>query len=265
MNDPIPSDSPASAPEAPAPTSLLARLFNVFATPAEVFDEVKASPPRSANWLVPTLLLLVVGWLGTWLVMSQDNVKQQISDMQEKQFQKMVEKGRMTQQQLEAQRPMMEKVGSWSTQIAMLAGVPLMAFGMPFWYALLAWLVGNKVLRGEFTYMKAVEVSGLISMLLVLESVIKTLLMMTMGSLFAGPNLALLLVKDFDATNTTHGLLAAVDAMTIWQLVVRSIGLSRLSGASVGKSATWVVGLWVLVTGSFMGFGFLMQRVFGGG
>ena len=37
--------------------SLAARLLNVFATPGDVFDDVKVAPASTANWLVPALLL----------------------------------------------------------------------------------------------------------------------------------------------------------------------------------------------------------------
>ena len=82
-----PPDDTASTPvSTPASTSLGARMLNVFATPSDVFDEVKISPPRTANWLVPTLLATLVGWIGVWLVLQQEAIKQQISDLKEAQY-----------------------------------------------------------------------------------------------------------------------------------------------------------------------------------
>ncbi len=112
--------------------------------------------------------------------------------------------------------------------------------------------------------MKAVEVSGLIGMLAMLESVIKTLIMVAFGSLYAGANLATLLVKDFDPTNLSHGLMSAVDVVAFWVLAVRAIGLSRLSGATFAKSAAWVFGLWLLWSGLWIVAGHFLQRLFGG-
>lgn len=269
MNDLPPASNPSDAPldpasAAPATTSLLARMTNVVATPSDVFDEIKASPPASSNWLVPALLLMLVGWVCGWLVMSQDVIRQQMSDMQEKQYQKLIDQGKMTRDQLEAQRPMMEKFARIGQQVAMTAMPPLTAFAMPFWWALVIWLVGTKALKGDFTYMKAVEASGLVSILVVLESIVKTLLIIVLGNLFAGPNLGLF-VKSFDPTNVTHGILAAVDVLGFWVLAVRAIGLSRLSGASFGASAAWVYGLWLLATAGLMAFGYAMQRLMGGG
>jgi len=264
MNDSAPLDLPEDAPPIPSSTSLGARMLNVFATPADVFDEVKVSPPRTANWLVPTLLATLVGWIGAWLVLQQEAITQQISDLQEAQYQKMIEQGRMTREQLEAQRPTIEKFGKIMRQAAMFAAPPLAAVGLVFWWALITFLVGRYALGGTFTYMKAVEVSGLIGMLAILESVIKTLMMVAFGSLYAGANLATLLVKDFDPANLSHGLMSAVDVVAFWVLAVRSIGLSRLSGAAFGKCAAWVFGLWLLWTGLWIVGAHFLQRMAAG-
>ena len=58
-------------------TSLAARLLNVFAIPGDVFEEVKNSAMCMANWLVPALLLIVVGCIGASLVYSQPAIQQQ--------------------------------------------------------------------------------------------------------------------------------------------------------------------------------------------
>jgi hypothetical protein len=122
--------------------------------------------------------------------------------------------------------------------------------------------MGNKALKGQFTYMQAVEVVGLGNMVGVLDSIIKTLLIVSMGSLFASTSLALL-VKEFNPQNPAHNLLAMVNIMTFWILGVRSVGLSRLSGASFLKSAAWVFGVWAAYTGLFFGLGLAVQAIVG--
>jgi len=109
--------------------------------------------------------------------------------------------------------------------------------------------------------MKAVEVVGLANMIEVLEAIVKTLLIVGEGSLYASPGL-MLLVKDFDPQNTAHALLAIVNVMTFWVLAVRASGLARLSGASFTKAALWVFGIWAAYTGFFVGLGLLAKAVF---
>jgi VIT1/CCC1 family predicted Fe2+/Mn2+ transporter len=109
--------------------------------------------------------------------------------------------------------------------------------------------------------MKAVEVVGLANMVSVLEVIVKTLLIVGLGNLYATPSLVLL-VKDFDPQNTVHSLLAIVNVMTFWLLAVRAVGLARLSGVSFTKAAVWVFGIWAAYTGCFVGLGLLAKAAF---
>ena len=138
----------------------------------------------------------------------------------------------------------------------MLAG-----FLTPFFWGLIVWLVGAKALKGNFPYMKAVEVVGLANMIAVLEVIVKTLLIVGLGNLYASPSLVLL-VNNFDPQNTVHSLLTVVNVMTFWLLAVRALGVARLSGASFVKAALWVFGVWAAYTGFFVGLGLLAKTAF---
>jgi hypothetical protein len=91
--------------------------------------------------------------------------------------------------------------------------------------------------------------------------VVRTLLILVTGNLFASPSLALA-VKDFDPQNILHGLCALVNVMLFWVLLVRSFGLARLSGASISKAALWIFGIWAAYTGLLMGMGATLRAVF---
>jgi uncharacterized membrane protein len=247
MDQPLPADAPETPPPV-ARTSLVSRLFNMFAAPTEVFDEVKASPASSANWVVPALLFTVIGWLCGWLIISQDFTKQQISDMQDKAIQKQVEKGKLTKEQAEASRAVVEKFGSLGTMIGVAAAPPIMGFAGPLWFGLIVWLFGAKLFKGGFTFMKGVEVAGLVAMIAVLESVLHTLMVFVLGNMFAGPNLGLLVIKDYDPNNWQHSLLSKVDLVTFWELAVLSLGLARLGGVRFGRALAWLGGLWLAWT-----------------
>jgi len=247
MDQPLPADAPETTP-AIRPTSLVSRLFNMFAAPGEVFDEVKASPPSNANWLVPALLFTVIGWLCGWLIISQDFTKQQITDMQDKAIQKQVEKGKLTKEQAEASRAVVEKFTTLGPMIGVAAVPPIMGFVGPLWFGLIVWLFGDKLFKGGFTFMKGVEVAGLVAMIAVLESILHTLVACVAGNMFAGPNLGLLVLKDYDPNNWQHSLLTKVDLMTFWELAVLSLGLARLGGVRFGRALTWLGGCWLAWT-----------------
>src|SRR5580765_3525426 len=107
MDEPLPPPLP-SLPGGPR-MSLGARLMNVFAGPGDVFEEVVKGPPAVANWLVPALLLCLVGIVSTFVIFSQDSIIQQVREQQERVMQKKLEK--LPQAQREQ---ILEAVEKWS-------------------------------------------------------------------------------------------------------------------------------------------------------
>jgi VIT1/CCC1 family predicted Fe2+/Mn2+ transporter len=251
------TEPPPEGPKPPA-MSLWGRLLNVFATPGDVFEEVKGAPEATANWLVPALILIVVSWAAAALIFSQPAIKQQLSDLTEQAIQRQIDSAHLSEQQADQARAMGEKWAGISAQIGAALFPVLVGFILPFLWGLFVWLLGTQLLKGHFSYMKAVEVVGLCNMILVLETIVKTLLIVGLGNLYASPGLVLL-VNQFDPQNTLHKVLAAVNVMTFWVLAVRGIGLARLSGASLAKSIVWVIAIWAAYTGLFIGIGALLQ------
>ena len=258
---------PIPEPQTPAPqtpaTSLSGKLFNVIAAPGEVFNEIATAPARAANWLAPAILLIVLSWVSGWLIFSQPSIQQQMKDISNKAIDRQVEKGKLTSSQADQARAAAEKFGSIGYKVGAVVAPVFMAFITPFWGGLILWLVGSFALKAPFPYLKAVEIAGLANMILILDVVVRTLLVLITGNLFSTLSLSLL-VKDFDPQNTIHSLLAVVNVMTFWLLAVRSVGLARLTGASVAKAAVWVFGIWIVLTGIMIGFGAAIRAAFGG-
>ena len=241
--------------------SLAGRLFNIFATPGEVFDNIKGAPASTANWLTPGLILIGVSWLCTTLIFSQDFVQQQLREMTDQAIDKQVQQGKLNEQQAEQARTVGTKIGLIFARISAYGAPIFVGLVAPFWGGLIIWLVGTKALAGDFSYMKGVEVAGLAGMVNSLDGVVRTFLIMIMGNIFASPSLALF-VKNFDPKNTSHGLLAAVNVMTFWVLALRAVGLARLTRSGFGKAAAWIFGIWVLQTALLVGFSLGVQKIF---
>jgi hypothetical protein len=243
--------------------SLVARLLNVFAIPGDVFGEVKSSVLSHANWVVPAVLLTILGWISVTLIFSQPAIQQQLQEMTSQAIEKQIEKIHPSKEQADQMRTIGEKYAGISQKIMGGITPAVVGFATPFFWGVILWLVGTKVLKGQFSFMKAVEVAGLANAIAVLDSIIRTLLILGLGNLFASPSAALL-VKDFDPQKPSHSLLAVANVMTFWLLAVRSIGLARLSGAPFLRSAAWVFGIWALYTSLLMGIGLAAKAAFGG-
>ena len=248
---PPPVEMPPSLPQA-LTTSLTSRLVNVFASPSEVFEEVKRTPNAAANWLVPAVLAAVVGVVATLLIFSQPTIQRQIREQQERAFEQQVKDGKMTQQQADKMLETMEKISGPMMKIGGSIGAVVMGFGRLFWWGLVLWLIARWGLKSEIPYLKAVEVAGLSSMIITLGAVVQLLLGVILGKMMATVSLALLL-KDFDFTNRMHFLLAAVNVFNFWLVGLLGLGLARLTGSSWGKATLFVLVYWVVISLALIG------------
>jgi hypothetical protein len=240
--------------------SLAARILNIFAAPGEVFDSIKGKEPSHGNWLAPAVLLLVVSWLGAWAILSQDAFKQQMREASEKAIERQIAAQHMSEAQAEQTRQTAEKFAGIGQTVGYLAMPILMGFLPPFILGLLFWFVAQYALKAPLPYMKIVEVFGLAAMISVLEAIVRILLVLVTGKLYASLS-PTLWINDFDPTKALHSLAIFANPFFFWLLMVRAIGLARVTGSSFRKAAWWVFGLWCGYTGLFWAFGWAMQQL----
>ena len=263
MNEPMPQ-TPSPLEPAVSSTekehSLAGRMLNIFAAPGEVFDSIKGKAPSHSNWLGPAVLLLVVSWLGAWLVLSQGALKQQMHEAADKAIERQIKAQHMSEAQAEQAREAGEKYASIGQTVGYIAMPVMMAFLPPFVIGLLLWFVAQYALKAPLPYLKVLEITGLAAMISVLETVVRTLLILITGKLMASPS-PTLLIQEFDPANALHSLAIFANPFFFWLLIVRAIGLARFTGSSLRKAAGWVFGLWFGYSGLFWAFGWAMQQV----
>jgi hypothetical protein len=109
--------------------------------------------------------------------------------------------------------------------------------------------------------MQAVEVCGLSAMVGLLGAIVTTLLVVVMGTTLATPG-PVLLIHEPDIADPVHLILSAFNVLTLWYIGVLSIGLAKLSQASVAKAAVWLFGIWAVVTFGFIFIGYAAQKLF---
>jgi hypothetical protein len=229
-------------------TSLAARLTNIFVAPGEVFAEVKDSPPTPANWVAPIIIAMVAGIIYSMVVFSQPAIIQGMKEAREKGVQEQVTAGKMTQAQADKATEMAEKF--MTPMVMKVVGIIFSVIGTGvglFLSALFVWLIGRFGLKGQFGYMRAVEVVGLSMMISVLGIIISMLLAVIYGDPAMKPS-PMLLLSHFDNHNRVHVLLAALDVTTLWYLAVLSVGLAQVTGKGFARAAVWIYGLWAFIT-----------------
>jgi hypothetical protein len=241
-------------PPVPETTSLASRMMNVFASPGEVFEEVKRTPNQTTNWLVPAILAAVVGVVATVLIFSQPTIKRQIREQQEKAFQQQVNEGKMTQQDADKILAGMEKFMGPMMMVGGSLSVIAMAFGRLFLWGLVMWLIARWLLKVDVPYLKMVAVAGLSSLIITLGGIVQLLLGVILGKMMATVSLALFL-KDFEFTNRMHFLLAAVNLFKLWAMVLLGLGLARLTASSWAKATLLMLIYWAVFSLVLIGIG----------
>jgi hypothetical protein len=246
-------EPPADVPK-PA-TSLIARLFNVFTDPGEVFEEVKNSKPSTANWLAPTFIYALVGAVSAMVIFSQPAIVQEIHNQQTSKMDEQVKAGKLSQAQADQALAMMDKFAG-PTMLKIFGGIGAIvgSFIHIFWWAFILWLMALLVLKKKIPFLKTMEVAGLATMILVLGTVATVLLTVITGKLGITLSPALL-ISDYNMKNKAHLLLAALNVFSLWQIGVCACGLSRLTGTPFTK-ALLIVGIyWLVITLFFISTG----------
>jgi len=258
MNEP-PQIDPSPAPAEPMP--LLARMMNVFAVPGEVFENVKRSPNSPGSWLAPVLIACIVGTITAVILFSQPTILQEMHDMRAKAMQQQVEKGKVTQEQADQ---ILEATEKFTTPTLMkifgAVGGMVVSFVRVFWWAFALWLLALVLVRSRIAYVKALEVTGLASLIGTLGMLVTLLLQVNLGSSMATPSLALA-VSDFDPGNKMHAVMAALNLVQVWMVLVMGLGLAKLTNIPFLRASLLVIAFYFLQTSALVLMGARMAMM----
>ena len=234
------TDAPAAAPAPaaePKPNSF-ARLVGALFSPNETF----ASIARRPDWVVPLLVIVIIGYVSTVVILPRMDWDGMASEQIE---QVKAQNPNVSQDQLDrAARigPAFGKVFGWIGPI----------FGL-IWYLIVAGvlLLVFRVAGGEGTYSQAFSATLYAWVPLVINGIVLTVVAAIRGSV--NPLHMATLVKsnpaflvDSKAQPLLFALLSSLDVFTIWTIVLLIIGFAALSRSSKTKSTAIVISLWVV-------------------
>jgi len=218
---PAPNTDPVSTP-------LREKLLNIFVSPGEVFEEVVASPPKPACWLVPTLLVCLTALIALLVAPVKEQRAAELRHLLETGAIVSSETGRLFSRLLPA--------AVLTVATSSVAGT--------FWSAFVLWCIGRMFLKTRFRYRKAMEVVGLTGMILALGTIVTALLIAATGDAAARPALSLLAGQS-NTGNKVYSGLEAMNFFHLWAATVLGVGLSKLARVSFNEAAFWVFGYWV--------------------
>jgi hypothetical protein len=250
-------DDQHTTPAQVNPMPFTEKFANVFASPGELFENVRLTNPTTSNWLVPWIIFVVVAIIMGQLMVHNASLADQLGTMIKKGFDKQVQEGKMPQERAEQVYEQFAKPGSMWFTLAQVGGVTVGSLVALFVLGLLYWLVGKTAMGATAPYMKVVEVVGLLFFIIALEQIVTTLLMFALDSIYATPSLGIF-VSSFNVENKLHVALSKINVFTIWVLCVLSIGLAKLFQRDFPKVLVLVFTLWILwsLVTIFTGFKF---------
>ncbi len=220
--------------------------MNVFAVPGDVFEEVKASPNCASNWLVPIVLLSLVGAVSAFVIFSQPAIVQQLREKQEQAIQDQVKAGKI--KQADADRVLAATQQFMTPNVMKIFGaVGAVVAGVlrVIWWAVVLSLLGRWFLKASIPFGKAMEVAGLALMIAVLGGIVTLLLTVNFSNMFATPSLALT-VDHFDTSRRSHLVLGAINVFSFWLVGVLGAGLARLASVPWPRGAFLVCAYWLI-------------------
>ncbi len=234
----------------PSAPSLGKVLPDVFASPSEVYQNLKNTAPSPTLWVIPLIATLLIVVVSVIMIFTNETLKSEMKEIQSKAIQKMVDEKKLTQEDADKAEARTESMGGMMIAFGIIGGVIFMA-AFYFGGALFLWLANKTILKSAVGYGKHLELYGIASWIGVLGGVITILMMVGFGSMSATPSAALALMGSFDPTNKLHMLLASLNIFSIWQTAVIGIGLSKFSdkhtSAGIGVAfALWIV--WVALS-----------------
>ena len=239
-------DEQSASPETlPPPSSFISRASNVFASPGEVFSELAVQPVQTTSWLIPLILMMVMMVGTSAFLLTNDTLRNQVLEKQHEAVQKMVDQGKLTQEQADKQLEMME-----GSKLVLIFG-SITTFGMSivvfFAVPLVVWLAGMMLMQYHGGYFKIVEMFGLTVPIGFLGGIVTVFLMNIFMTMYASPSGWLLIMQSYDPKNFLHNILSAINIFTLWQVALLGLGLSKLSGKSTGTGMGVAFGLWAVV------------------
>lgn len=240
MNDPIIQPAAVEAPR----LSQWQRVVNIFTAPSKTFQDIKSG---NRSWWLPFAILALVGYLFFAVVDLKIGMQQVVDNqihLNPKQEEKMAEAP-------PAQREMGMKISLYVTEGIFIAN-PLVVLAVVALGSLGLWATINFGFGGKSTYGSIFAVWMFAS----LPSVIKTLLGIIV--IFAGVAPESFNIKNFAPTNlgaflnpadtnaALYSLATALDAITIWTLVLAGMGTAIVAGVKRSSGYIAVFGWWAL-------------------
>ncbi len=228
------------------------KIAGIFTEPVKTFETTSKFPAKTIDWLLPVFLFVLFLAFQQIIYHSNPNTAYQLRQKQmeaiNKNLNSAVESGKMTKEQANQQRNMieerMEKMGGIGL-VFQIVGIFIAIFIIFFIMAAIYFLLAKFILKGDGSYTSALVASGLSFYIGILAVIIITAISFFTGKIYLDTSVASFVGAD--KSNIGGWLLAKLDVFTIWSFVVFAIGLAKMfKSSSIQKYIVMVFGVWII-------------------
>lgn len=229
------------------------KMTGVFSEPGITFSKIAKFPPKTIDWFLPMLILMLLVAVTQILVMSNEEiafqVRKQAEERIDKSFDEAVEKGQMTREEADQQKErVLEQMEMGRGAVGMIIQtVSILVFGFIFFFILsgIYFFFAKVVFKAEGSYASAMVAAGLPAYITMIQVVVAAILALLMGRLISDTSIASFI--DADKSTFTGWLLGKLDPVSIWVYSVVAIGLAKMFHSdSTAKYFYVVFGVWIL-------------------
>jgi len=227
------------------------KLVGVFTEPGTVFSNRSQEGPKTADWVIPVILVVIIASLANFILMSNPKIKY---DIQEKQIEKIqkgmdeaVSNGDMTQEQADERMEMiqssMEKQMG-AGQIFAVVGIVIATFVGFFIVSGFFFALSKFALKGDGTYASAMSAWGLPYYIAIIQTVVMVIIALSMDKFMTGTSVGE--IMGFDKSELPGFLMSKLDLFSIWFYYVVGTGLAKMfKSENSGKYLALVFGSWL--------------------
>lgn len=227
------------------------KAVGVITEPSNTFEQTAKFSPRTIDWILPVLLLFLVIAVSNILMMNNDSIGYELKQKQlkaiEEQYDELVKKGQMTQEQADQQLENIQD-GMLSSPITMIITVISIFVGGFIFFIIITgiyYLFVKFLFKGDGTFTSALVANGLTAYIGIIQILAATIFAFVFGRLMRNVSVASLM--NLDATTFTGFLLDKVDILAIWAYIVLGIGLAKMfKSKETGKYIALSIGLWIV-------------------
>lgn len=228
------------------------KLVGVFSEPGQTFSKIAKFPPKTSDWIIPVLILIVMVILSQVVMRTNPDIRLEMREKAMEAVQKNIDeavaKGQMTRAQADERMnqiaDQMDGAGTIQT-VGLIVGTPIAVFIVFFIVSGFFLLVAKFGLKGAGTYKDVMVAYGLPFYISIISVLVMTIAALAMNKLVTGVSVADFM--GYDKSTLTGFFLGKLDIFSIWFYAVFAIGLAKMNKSDdIKKYVITVYGVWIV-------------------